>query len=117
MAPADRKQRIESFTVVNAAIKNLACELEQEHPPLEWRFWCECGAPACAENVWLTLAAYEALRDEGRPLLAPGHEVDQRARARRLAEDAAALRAQAEHQVGRAARNRARLRAERDRPG
>ena len=38
-------------------------------------FACECGAPGCLGTVMLTLAAYEAVRDEGcRFLLLLGHE-------------------------------------------
>jgi hypothetical protein len=82
-----------------------------------WDFLCECGSPDCKEWVTFPLSQYEELRNAGLAVLAPGHELRQeersRRRARRLVEDAKALRAQAEHQLRRAARN---LRHTRDEP-
>lgn len=77
----------------------------------EWDFFCECGEESCYEQVFLTLAAFSALRDGGDPVLAFGHQVSQVDRARELRLQAEALRRQAEHQVNRAKRNLA------DRPG
>ena len=80
-------------------------ELEQE----TWDFLCECGAGECEEWVTLHVAEYEALQRSDAAILAPGHTLSagQRTRrtARRLADDARALKAQAEHQVRRAKRN------------
>lgn len=78
-----------------------------------WDFLCECGDAGCAEMVHLTLAGYDRLRAGGRFVLAENHTV-QRAElardwARRLARDAAALRAQAQHQQKRALKNRDRF--------
>jgi predicted DNA-binding protein (UPF0251 family) len=74
-----------------------------------WGFLCECGASECEEWVTLSVPDYEALRNADRPILAPGHALvrQQRSRrtARRLVEEAQALRAQAELQLKRAARN------------
>ena len=65
-------------------------------------FTCECGKPDCLEGVLLDPDEYEALRAGGGCILAAGHHVsraeDARRVARRLVEDAHALRAQAEHQ-------------------
>jgi multidrug efflux pump subunit AcrA (membrane-fusion protein) len=57
------------------------------------------------EHVALTVDAYAALHDSGRAVLAPRHRLSQVERARRLSEEAKALRAQAEHQVKRAKKN------------
>ncbi len=105
MEGSARDERTQRFAVVNAAIREQAAELEQGSQPREWEFWCECGEPGCRRSVWLTLAEYEQLRDHRQPVLAPGHEVSEVARAAVLAEEAAALRAQAVHQVRRAKRN------------
>ena len=74
-----------------------------------WDFLCECGDDGCERWVTLTLAEYEALREKDQPILAAGHTVGNAALARRkahaLAEDAKALRAQADIQTKRAARN------------
>jgi hypothetical protein len=74
-----------------------------------WDFLCECGADQCKEWVTLTLIEYEAMLQAEEPILAPGHALTraQRARrqARKLADDAKALRAQSEFQRKRAGRN------------
>ena len=60
---------------VNAHVHEAARRFEGIEPePDLWEFTCECGAPDCRVTVRLTLAAYEKLRAEGRPVLAPGHE-------------------------------------------
>lgn len=41
------------------------------HSPVP--FVCECDDPGCREFVTLTLPEYAARREEGTPLLAPGH--------------------------------------------
>ena len=64
----------------------------------EWGFFCECGHQDCHEHVKLTLGAYIALHDGGGSVLAAGHRVDQRARARQLTADAEAFVHQAEQQ-------------------
>jgi hypothetical protein len=38
-------------------------------------FWCECGWPACKDQIELTLREYETT---GAPLLAPGHTTRRR---------------------------------------
>ena len=74
-----------------------------------WDFLCECGATECKEWVTLPIKEYEAMRAGGDPILARGHALSRnqntRRKARSLVEDARALRAQAEHQVRRTARN------------
>ncbi len=77
---------------------------EQAHEQ-EWEFFCECGREDCHAYVSLSLDAYAALHDGGGAVLAPGHRLSQVERARRLLEDAEALRHQAEHQVKRARKN------------
>jgi hypothetical protein len=84
--------------VLGAALDSIAKEQE-------WEFFCECGAPECHEYVKLTVHAYGVLHDGGGAVLAAGHGLSQLERARRLREDADALRRQAKHQVRRAKRN------------
>jgi hypothetical protein len=74
-----------------------------------WDFLCECGSADCKEWVTLLLWQYEELRTKGGAVLAPGHEMKRGEQSRRkalqLADDAKAVRAQAEHQLRRAVRN------------
>jgi hypothetical protein len=76
----------------------------------KWSFLCECGDDTCQEWVTLPVAGYEALQRSDQPILAPGHTLSpsqkSRRQARRLQDDAKALRGQAEHQVKRAKRLR-----------
>ena len=67
---------------------------------------CECDQEHCHEHVFLTLDAYIALHDHGKAVRADGHELGQVTRARRLRDDAEALKRQAHHQVKRAKRLR-----------
>lgn len=71
----------------------------------EWEFFCECGSPECTDVVRLTLEQYSALHDSGHTVLAAGHHLSQIERARRLQDDAEALKRQAAHQISRARRN------------
>ena len=71
----------------------------------EWEFMCECGDEDCHESVFLTVAAFVALRDAGEAVVADGHHVSPAAHARRVRNATQALRAQAEHQVQRAKKN------------
>jgi len=71
----------------------------------EWEFFCECGRPDCSDVVRLTLEEYSSLHDSGQAVLAPGHNLSQVERARRLNTDAEALQRQAQHQLERAHRN------------
>jgi hypothetical protein len=69
--PAERDLLFE----VNAHVHEAARRFEGVEPGHEpWEFTCECGAPECRVAVSLTLAEYEAARETGRPVLAPGHE-------------------------------------------
>ena len=74
-----------------------------------WAFLCECGDDDCQEWVTLPVETYEALQRADEPILASGHTLSDpqktRRRARRLVDDAKALEAQADHQLGRAKRN------------
>jgi hypothetical protein len=73
-----------------------------------WDFLCECGLDDCQEWVTLRVGEYERRQQEDVPILAAGHTLTEGARtrrnARRLVDDARALGAQAEHQIGRAKR-------------
>lgn len=46
------------------------CELEDVSLGNDAAFWCECGWPACKDQIQLTRREYELT---GAPLLAPGH--------------------------------------------
>ncbi|MGN6799793.1 MAG: hypothetical protein ACTHKS_16750 [Gaiellaceae bacterium] len=70
-----------------------------------WQFFCECGRADCHEQVALTLPEDVSRMDDHQAILASGHLVDQKERARVLREHALALRAQAELQMSRAKRN------------
>ena len=70
-----------------------------------WQFFCECGRADCHAQVALTLAEYVTMMDDHEAILAAGHLVDQKERARVLREHAQALRAQAELQMNRAKKN------------
>lgn len=60
---------------LNARVYEAARRFEDAEPgPDPWGFTCECGARDCRAPVSLTLAAYDALRQADRPLLAPGHD-------------------------------------------
>jgi hypothetical protein len=60
---------------LNARVHEAARRFEGIEPERNlWEFICECGEPDCREPVSLALAEYEALREEGRRAVAPGHE-------------------------------------------
>jgi hypothetical protein len=69
--PAERDLLLEVNAHVHAAARRFE-GVDPGHDP--WEFTCECGAPECRAAVSLTLAEYEAMREAGRPVLAPGHE-------------------------------------------
>lgn len=92
-----------TLTEVNQSIDRVAHESFTSEE--EWEFFCECGREDCHEYVSLTLDAYASLHDRGRAVLADGHRLSQVERARRLRAESAALKRQAEHQVGRSKRN------------
>jgi hypothetical protein len=54
---------------VNHYIRDLAAKLDPRNDS-NWQFVCECG---CSERVGLSLARYDALRDDGEAVLASGH--------------------------------------------
>jgi hypothetical protein len=60
------KDLTELLRLVNDRI----CELGDASLRPEAAFWCECGWPACKDQVQLTLRGYELT---GAPLLAHGH--------------------------------------------
>ena len=104
----ERDFKTAALTEVNGHILEVADESVMGGE--EWEFFCECGRRDCHERVELTAAAYGALRDAGRAILAAGHRLTRAEQARRqalrLRDDASALRAQAELQVGRAKKRR-----------
>ena len=57
---------------VNASIRELAARSDRDQL-LEWEFLCECGDLDCVAHIALPLASYDAVRNESRFLLAPGH--------------------------------------------
>ena len=93
-------------TALTEANRNILLHVKDaDAGDLEWEFFCECGRDECREHVFLTLDALIAIHDGGDAVLADGHRLSQADRARRLRDDAGALRAQAEHQVRRAKKN------------
>jgi hypothetical protein len=104
----DAGERPSTMRSVNAEIAVIAADFESRlDEPLRWGFACECGRTGCAEWVDLDLAAYAAIRADGRgAILADGHSLSRAERARRhgarLPGDAAALRAEARQQTARA---------------
>ena len=98
--------RAETNRNIRMAVKRFdLSDLETE----TWDFLCECGDDGCESWITLTLAEYESLREKDEPILAAAHTVGNAALARRkahaLADDAKALRAQADIQKKRAVRN------------
>lgn len=59
---------------VNRSIRALAAKVDHEDSA-KWLFVCECGEEGCAEQVGLSLARYDELKDEDDMLLAPGHQL------------------------------------------
>ena len=98
----DKDSVLKTFVLadVNQHIGAVAAGQDEDAPA--WEFFCECGRADCHGLVMLTLGEYVALLEAERPVLAPGHRLSQAQRARRLREEAKALRAQAEQQVKRA---------------
>jgi hypothetical protein len=95
--------KVAALVEVNLQIREAASDSIAHEQ--QWEFFCECGRPGCEEHVLLTVDAYSALHDGGGFVLAPGHRVSEVGRARRLADEAEALRAQAGHQLRRARKN------------
>ena len=60
------------FRTLNENISDLASKLAGREP---FEFICECATSGCFERLWLTLAEYEQIRQDGTHfLLADGHE-------------------------------------------
>ena len=95
--------KVEALAEVNENI--LRSVRDSAEGSLEWEFFCECGEKNCHERVFLTLEAYIGVHDHGGIVLAEGHRPSQVGRARRLRDDAEALKRQAAHQIKRALRN------------
>jgi hypothetical protein len=111
-----RVERFELLFELNEEIRRAAGTLDAHEPGLAWEFRCECGVPDCNAMVEVGLEEFDALQASGKPILAEGHSVSAATSARRrageLREEAAALRAQAQHQTKRARRNTAPPQAE-----
>ena len=60
-----------------------------------WQFFCECGHSHCDARVDMSLNRYARILDELGAVIAPGHRMNESARAARLREEARALRAEA----------------------
>jgi hypothetical protein len=87
---------------------------QRERPQQQTQTYsCECSDLECCEAVVLSQSQYEALRDRRDLILAPDHVETPDERQRRIAQglcdDSQALRAQAAHQVARAADIAARM--------
>jgi hypothetical protein len=72
----DRQERLAKneslFRTLNENISGLANKLGGQEP---FEFICECSTSGCFERLWLTLAEYERIRQDGTHfLLADGHE-------------------------------------------
>ena len=63
---------------VNRSIRALAAKVDPRNRSA-WEFHCECGDEGCNERVGLSLAGYDALRDDARAALAAGHRADRAA--------------------------------------
>jgi hypothetical protein len=61
----------ELLRLVNERVR----ELGDDSLSADAAFWCECGWPACKDQIQLTLREYEL---RGAPLLAPGHTAKER---------------------------------------
>ncbi len=100
---ASQVSKLLALTDANHLIRELASASTEGDRV--WRFFCECGRADCQAQVTLTLAQYESMMDDQEAILAIGHLVDQKERARVLREHAQALRAQAQLQMNRAKEN------------
>jgi hypothetical protein len=72
----DRQERLAKneslFRALNENISGLASRLGGREP---FEFICECSTSGCFERLWLTLAEYERIRQDGTHfLIADGHE-------------------------------------------
>jgi hypothetical protein len=100
---ARQASKLLALTDANRLVSDLATASDRSVQ--EWQFFCECGAADCHSLVALTLPEFEDLKETGKPVLASGHLLDQKERARVLREHSQALRAQAEHQLNRLRKN------------
>lgn len=88
-----RGTKVAALTQVNGHILEAAVSSPSGAP--DWEFYCECGRAQCESRVTLTLDEFVALRDEERPVLAPGHWLSAVLRAQMLQQAAAELRDEA----------------------
>ena len=76
---ASRNEQIAENEVLFRDINERVVGLPERHEASATEklpFYCECGDEKCFEHVRLTLAEYEALReDSARFAVAPGHEM------------------------------------------
>ena len=105
-APSKSQRPVPDAAALAAANEHIFLHVrDSDDGKQQWEFLCECGGNDCDERVVLTLDAYIALHDHGEAVLANGHKRSQLERARRLRDDAWAVRRQAVHQVNRAIEN------------
>jgi len=103
----ERRSRSAERAEVNRNVRKAVKRFDRPELGNEsWDFLCECDADECKDWVTLTLEKYEVLRQADEPILAVGHGISRselaRRKAKKLADDAKALRAQAEIQTKRA---------------
>lgn len=72
-----RQQRVAKneilFREVNERIKDVSADLDSEE---RTDFLCECGSESCTQPISLTLAEYEAVRQDATSFaIVPGHQV------------------------------------------
>jgi hypothetical protein len=91
----ERALKTAALTEVNEHILEFASESASIED--DWDFFCECGELDCHAVVRLTIGEYTGLRDAERAVLAPGHELSEHDRSRRLREGSRVLR---EYQIG-----------------
>jgi hypothetical protein len=73
MTSVDRdrmRENEERFAHANGKIHDSAVRLKVDPVP----FFCECSTLDCTELIYVTLEAYEAVRESNRFMLLPGHD-------------------------------------------
>ena len=75
-APTEREERIAQNEILFREVNERIRKLEQGWELRKVDFVCECGDPSCTSPVTVTLARYEAVRqDPRRFIVLPGHEI------------------------------------------
>lgn len=97
------------YRAVNEQVRALAARNDARNSHDDaWEFLCECGERGCFEQVSLRVSEFDGVVASGGSVLADGHVLvaagQARANARRLREEALALRAQGEQALRQARR-------------